>query len=148
MVLFDDEHDVLDWPTSSMRWLLPSRLHFSTFVFLDHLYHLCISFSVVVGQSSADRYGRLQSWLATADNYDAIGQGGMLQKGRTTEREDADCDSETRVNETLKRPGLRFVRARLHRRHSSISVKGHHRSSMTYGARRCSARANWNRCSR
>src|SRR5437762_9727074 len=80
MVLFDDEHDVLDWPTSSMRWLLPSRLHFSTFVFLDHLYHLCISFSVF-GLLSADRYGRLQSWLATLDTYDAIGEGGMLHKG-------------------------------------------------------------------
>src|SRR5213593_4928869 len=44
MVLFDDEHDVLDWPNDPLRSLLPSLLHFTVSVGLGHV---CIPLSVV-----------------------------------------------------------------------------------------------------
>src|SRR5438445_8358856 len=44
MVLFDDEHDVLDWPNGPLRSFLPSLLHFAVSVGLGHV---CIRLSVV-----------------------------------------------------------------------------------------------------
>ena|SRR2546425_451539 len=44
MVLFDDEHDVLDWPNVPLRSLLPSLLHFTVSVGLGHV---CTAFRLV-----------------------------------------------------------------------------------------------------